>query len=113
MKRHYTVNTYSLGPRGHWLLCLKVDSTNYCTVLLTKLNNQNFIFPPVKLKQPSPGEGGVIFLALLDRLDPNPYLTRIIPFVLKALSRVGLHSCTQAGFLVFFNLPLLVFLVTP
>lgn len=44
------------------------------TILLTKLNNQNLIFPPVKLKQPL-GEGGVIFLAVLDRLDPQslPY----------------------------------------
>lgn len=28
------------------------------------------------LKQPSLGEGRVIFLGVLDRLDPNPYLTQ-------------------------------------
>lgn len=74
----------------------------HCTILLTKLNNQNFIFSPVKLKQPSLGEGGVIFLAVLDRVDPNPYLCTYSTF-----KRVGFHSCTQVGFLVFFNLPLL------
>lgn len=76
MKRHYIVNTYALGPRDTGYSAeSELYKCYHCTILLTKLNNQNFIFPPVKLKQPL-WERGVIFLAVLDRLDPNPYLTQ-------------------------------------
>lgn len=71
----------------------------HCTILLTKLNNQNFILPPSET-QATTGVGRVIFLGVLDRLDPNPYRTQDNSLcTYSTFKSVGFHSCSQVGFL--------------